>query len=1338
MRRTFRLAIAALLGLAGLALILTVAAVVIFQTDWFKNKVRARIVSVAETATGGRVEIGRFDYNWKALTVDVAPFVLHGKESPTAPPFVRANKIQVGLKILSVLKKQVDVASLVVEKPEVHIVVAADGSTNIPAPKIRRTASKNFIEQFLSLKARRFELRDGMLEYNSERIPIDIKGERLQVALSYESAGPRYVGDVSARPLHIASARIKAPVDYDFSSRVALDGDTIRLLEAAFTNEGSKIEVNGTVTQLSAPRFALNLDAQSAVKELNRMFGLPIESRGSVSFEGQGLIEIAPFRYQFDGKVRGRELAYAYKGIAIPNIVLASPVAITPTKVDLPSLEVAALHGRFRGSAQILDYKRLVVQGNVQDFSLKEVAGLGQRNTGELSGTLSGSIGLEGSFARPGMQGTKMQAKLDIVPHAGGIPVQGAVTIDYDQSAGKIQLGNSEINLGSTRMAASGTLGETLAVQVTSRNLNDFLPLFPIVNQTPPAQIPVTLDGGLALFDGSVTGPLDNPRVSGKGEVTGFALDKRQFDHVTGTFDIDKSALNLQTLTLEQGGIRVLGQGRIGLRAWKVEDSSALSLLVSTDGADVAKLAADYGDKAPVSGTLSATLRVTGTVESPLASGTVDVQNGTAYGEHFDRARGGVTVTATALEVANGEIRSGPARITLSGAYNHPASDWKDGSLRLDIASSQLTLAQIQHVQDVRQGLGGAVEVTGSGSAKVVKGNVSLTSLNGHLSLRNLVVDGRPYGNLDMTASTRLPALTLAAVVDLRGIQIQGNGEWRMEGDYPGQAKLQIPKITFATLHDLWPGEHVRKDLPFDGFLQGDAVITGPLNNPAEMKAAVTLSTVQMNASPNARPLAGAQAQDLVLKNARPVELDVSMKSTNIRSASFVAKDTTLNVAGRLAFDSKNPWDLTANGRINLSILQLFNADLLASGAAVMDVAVHGTLTAPQVDGRLELKSASLFLRDFPNSVDQANGLLLFDRNRATIQQLSAVTGGGEVKFEPGSFVGFRGPALTYGVQASARNVRYRSPDGISVTVDATMRLQGTSENSVLSGSVEVVRASFNPRTDVGSLLASTAKPVSVPTTPNEYLRGIQFDVNVTSSRSLEVNTSLTRNIQADANLRLRGTPERLVVLGNVSVNSGQIEFFGNKYTINRGAVNFYNPTKVEPIIDMDLETQVRSVIVNISFSGSLNKLNFSYRSDPPLETNEIIALLAVGRVPTTVGGLASSQTQSNTSYLATGSNALLGQAIAPASGRLQRFFGVSHIKIDPQLTDLTSIPQARLTLEQQVTTDVTLTYITNLARTDQQIIRVEWDFSKQWSVVALRDENGAFGIDFQYRKRFK
>ena len=79
----------------------------------------------------------------------------------------------------------------------------------------------------------------------------------------------------------------------------------------------------------------------------------------------------------------------------------------------------------------------------------------------------------------------------------------------------------------------------------------------------------------------------------------------------------------------------------------------------------------------------------------------------------------------------------------------------------------------------------------------------------------------------------------------------------------------------------------------------------------------------------------------------------------------------------------------------------------------------------------------------------------------------------------------------------------------------------------------------------------------------------------------------------------------------------------------------------------------------------------------------------------------------------------------------------VSRIKIDPGLTGVTNTPQARLTVEQQLSRDLTVTYITNLNRTQQQIVRVQWDFSRDFSVLAVRDENGIFGVDFLWRKRF-
>jgi translocation and assembly module TamB len=35
-------------------------------------------------------------------------------------------------------------------------------------------------------------------------------------------------------------------------------------------------------------------------------------------------------------------------------------------------------------------------------------------------------------------------------------------------------------------------------------------------------------------------------------------------------------------------------------------------------------------------------------------------------------------------------------------------------------------------------------------------------------------------------------------------------------------------------------------------------------------------------------------------------------------------------------------------------------------------------------------------------------------------------------------------------------------------------------------------------------------------------------------------------------------------------------------------------------------------------------------------------------------------------------------------------------------------------------------------------VVQVEWNLSREWSLVAMRDENGVLGIDFLFKKRFK
>ncbi|MBV9224833.1 MAG: translocation/assembly module TamB domain-containing protein, partial [Acidobacteriaceae bacterium] len=226
---------------------------------------------------------------------------------------------------------------------------------------------------------------------------------------------------------------------------------------------------------------------------------------------------------------------------------------------------------------------------------------------------------------------------------------------------------------------------------------------------------------------------------------------------------------------------------------------------------------------------------------------------------------------------------------------------------------------------------------------------------------------------------------------------------------------------------------------------------------------------------------------------------------------------------------------------------------------------------------------------------------------------------------------------------------------------------------------------------------------------------------------------------QAALDLQLRGNPKNPVLLGSIEANEGDIRVFGGRYSINRGQISFTNPARIEPVLDLDLRTQTRGINVDITVSGTLSKLNINYRSDPPLQPRDIIALLAVGRTPSINPNTPNTLLANNDiSALQSGANTVLGQAVSPNSSRLQKLFGIANIKIDPLVQGITNTSQARLTLEQQISRQITVTYVTNLSQTSEQIFRLEYALNPQFSLIALRDDNGEFGLDILYKKRFK
>ncbi|HWC96832.1 MAG TPA: translocation/assembly module TamB domain-containing protein [Candidatus Sulfopaludibacter sp.] len=1363
------------LWLTGLAAVAALTLVMVLQSSWFYNKVRQRIVTEAEKATGGRVELGSFTFDWRQMRAEAGPFVLHGREPADKPPLARASKVAVGLTLVSVVRRDVDVSYVEVTEPHVYLIVNRDGSTNLPSPGKPNPASRP-LDPLFRLAASRFDVRRGIFELEARgSTPFEAHGQNLDLALYYDAKTPQYRGTLAMRPLLVQAPGF-APTPFDVAMTLGVEHDRIGIQSATLSTGLTKLQFTGAIENLKLPHGNIQYQVSAAVADASRALGIKLLDRGTVLSKG-AVDWRGGSDYEVTGDLHATGVEYRGAYVQLLNSRAAGTLSLDPRRLelrglhfstsvggpgkctgstwpcptalsgtvataevrgrdlDLRGLYVALLGGTFSGQGRLENLERFSVTGEVSGVEARRAVALYSTAALPWNGLIFGKAHAEGLLQRS----NELRASVDVTmtPAAEGLPARGQITAAYDTRGGRIDVGNATLDLPSSRAQISGTVGQRLAVRMETSDLNDFLP---VLGQS-AAQLPVKLENGSAAFDGAVTGSLEQPQVSGHFSATHAVYADQKVDAIQVDLDAQADMLHLRNGTLTRAGMQGSFQGAVALHQWKPEESSLIDGSGSLRNAAVKDLAAVITTKPiPASGTVSATAEFNGTLGNPVIAADVNVARGDFEDEPFDLFTGHVRYTERQVAVTHGELRAGAKSAQLTATFDHAPRVFDAGRLQFQANTNAMPVEQIHAVAASRPGVRGTLEVRANGVVTVAPAKqgeigIQVSDIHSEVAGRGLQLTGQPLGDLHLTVDSQ--GQELHALLDSAAAisTIHGEGTWRLDGDYPGSATVTFSRVYFAALRNWIAPSQAAEPLPFAGFVEGQLHISGPLLKPQSDQAELRIPTVEITEAATMPRPAGAAAA-LTLRNSGPIVATLANSVLTVNSAHLVGHDTDLTVTGKVSLLEKTPLDLRVNGRVDLAIVREINRDFESSGTVSADATVRGTLDAPQINGKVSFQNATFQVVDLPNGISNANGVLLFTKDRATIQSFTGETGGGKIALF--GFAAYGGGPLVFRIHANATEVRLRYPEGVSTVANAALNFTGSSDRSMLAGTVTVLRTGFNPQSDFSSIIAASAQPVRTPSARSGILGGMNFDIQIQTAPDIQVQSTLTEDIEMEANLRLRGTFSNPAVLGRVNITQGQIVFFGTKYTINQGSIAFYNPVRVEPVLNMDLETKARGIDVTLTVSGPLGKLNLTPRSDPPLQFNEIVALLATGRTPTGDPTLLAQQATAPQSWQQIGASALLGQAIAsPVAGRLQRFFGVSRLRIDPSLPGVESNPQARVTLEQQVTPEITFTYITNVTNSNPQVVRVEWAFAKKWSVVALREENGMFGIDFFYKKRF-
>jgi translocation and assembly module TamB len=1304
-----RCALAALL-LAGLVLFLVESGL---AGRWMRRVVIAQI----ERMTGGSVEVREFRFHAWTLRAELTDLTIHGRETSANPPFFHAEYVLLDVRVVSFFGRRIALDELRVDKPAVHVRVDHGGHSNFPLPQTPSATGKPLSQQLFDLAIRKFEVNQGVAFWNDQRVPLEVQGGAMHFVTAFDAPAPgreTYRGALDWKRLTLREGRLP-PFHSDLSAKFALGHDRFDLEELSWKLPASELHLSATLASFARPDWTFRYHGRVGFEDIHillRQEGMP---GGEAEFTGEG--EYTGGQAAAHGSYAAHNIVMPYRWFHTAGIESQGTYQVAGNRLVVPDFQASALGGGMAGRVEMeFAGLRFRAETHAQGMRLAQI--LAALDHPSFSVTplhwdslvaIDSVTTWEGAFRHLDIRGvTVWTPPADTSP--GVIPASGHFDVHYSRDTAGADLPHGWISTPTSRVEVDGRLGaddSSLAAHITFSDLllwDDFINHLRGRNAT-PRRI-----GGRGEWRGTMTGPLALAAFDGHFRVENAAYDQLFWDLAEGDLSYSHDHLRLTHARLRRGASTATLSLMLAQSDWEFRAESEWDLDVRLVHTDTDGLQSLFGTSYPARGTLSGEFRGHGTRDEPQLSSTFELEDLLLRRMHFAGARGSLEWNGAEVTLSLAEIRKGKGRA--SGSFHLVQAE--EQTVSFDFQGGGFAVEDLEPLRNERLPLAGTLSFSLRGS-----GPLRAPQAEGTLELHRFGVGGEVLGDFNARLRSDGASLRIDATSAMGTGKLDGHMDIALAGNYPFQGELSVEDVdldpflqTALRLRALTGHSHVT----------GLFRVSGALGETGSINVEADVSQISLD------------YEYVKLHNVGPLRLSYRADEVRITSAHLEGPDTDLNLSGYARFARDRQLALQVAGRINLRLLAGLLPDLDARGAAEVNAGIAGTSLRPRITGRLRLENAAANYGDFPAGLSNVNGEFVFDASRMVFENVAAEAGGGSLLL--GGSVSYGDGALRYDLNARATHVRIRYPEGMSWLAGGNLRLRGTSSGALLSGRVVVERLLMIEGLDLSSMMGKSNASTRGAGSTSGFLRNLQFEIEAVSSPGARVEWAAAR-FESEASLRIRGTAEHPILLGHVHLLSGELNFRGNRFQLSRGDMNFSNPFRLDPVIDLEATTNVQQYQISIQLSGAASRLALSYRSDPPLPSTDIITLLALGRT----GEESSLRSSGSGAGTDLGAQALLSEAISSqVGGRIERLFGVSRFRVDPTFSgaEVGQNATARVTIEQRITRDLTVSYVTNVTSTQKQIFQFEYNVTRKISILALRDENGTFGLDIRFQKRFK
>jgi len=417
------------------------------------------------------------------------------------------------------------------------------------------------------------------------------------------------------------------------------------------------------------------------------------------------------------------------------------------------------------------------------------------------------------------------------------------------------------------------------------------------------------------------------------------------------------------------------------------------------------------------------------------------------------------------------------------------------------------------------------------------------------------------------------------------------------------------------------------------------------------------------------------------------------------------------------------------------------------TGRAFATVSVSGSFQEPDINGSLHVSGVVFQIPYFNIPVSQGAASVQFGHKAARLDSLTALIDKGTI-FASGNAAYSENTLTQLDLNAALSGVTFIRPKNFSLAVDTSrLTLTKRGNNYDLEGEIDLgeskLERDFQPR----ALLPFMEKVDRPSPSPSPFLQYVRMNVMIRGGRKLWVDNNLAR-LRISSDIGMIGTLARPNVTGRLSVEEGYILYVDRKFIIKRGIMDFIDPNRLNPLIDLSAETSLKSYQtlsatpyeITLTVNGSLDQAAFELTSQPPLDKPDIIALLTVGATRQQLTGQTADGTDTSLKgIIMERAEMLSSQKISGyVSRKFGNLLGLKEVSIEGNLFNVSKSSGPQLIASEQISDRMDITYSTAVGHMNEQKVRLDYRLNTYISIMGETDQKGRSGLDLKYRLRFK